>query len=206
MNKIYGYVRVSSKSQIGNNSIENQIAEIMSKYSKCYIYEEQFTGKTTDRPRLKELLSNIDAGDILVVSKLDRLARNLREGIEVIEELFAKGVTIDILNIGIVENTMMGRFFVQTLLAVSEMEREMILERTREGKEIAKLKPGFRDGRPKKFTKDVMDAALDQLTINGGTMSYKEVERRWNISKSTLIRENNRRKSTLIIENKTKNS
>ena len=82
----------------------------------------------------------------------------------------------------------------------------MILERTREGKEIAKLKPGFRDGRPKKFTKDVMDAALDQLTVNGGTMSYKEVERRWNISKSTLIRENNRRKSTLIIENKTKNS
>lgn len=95
---------------------------------------------------------------------------------------------------------MMGRFFVQTLLAVSEMEREMILERTREGKEIAKMKPGFRDGRPKKFTKDVMDAALDQLTVNGGTMSYKEVERRWNISKSTLIRENKKRRLNIMNE------
>ena len=81
-----------------------------------------------------------------------------------------------------------------TMLAVAEMERNLLLERTHAGKEIAKTKAGFRDGRPKKYKKKVMEYALSLLKINGGTMSYKEVERETGISKSTLIRENNIRK------------
>ena len=81
-----------------------------------------------------------------------------------------------------------------TMLAVAEMERNLLLERTHAGKEIAKTKAGFRDGRPKEYKKKVMEYVLSLLKINGGTMSYKEVERETGISKSTLIRENNIRK------------
>lgn len=113
------------------------------------IYKEKFTGIKTDRPQLNELLSKLKEGDKLVVTKLDRLARNTKEGIEIIEKLFAKGVKVHVLNVGFLENTTMGRFFVQTLLAVAEMERNLIIERTQEGKAIAKQQPGFCEGRPK---------------------------------------------------------
>ena len=70
----------------------------------------------------------------------------------------------------------------------------MIVERTQEGKAIAKTKEGFKEGRPRTYTKEQLDNALGMLTINGGSYSYKEVERLLGISKSTLIRENNKRK------------
>ena len=70
----------------------------------------------------------------------------------------------------------------------------MIVERTQEGKAIAKTKEGFKEGRPKKHTKEQLDHALAMLTINGGNKSYKEVERLLGISKSTLIREMRKRK------------
>jgi hypothetical protein len=89
----------------------------------------------------------------LVVTKLDRLARNTKEGIEIVETLFNKGVRVHVLNVGLWENTTMGRFFLQTMLAVAEMERNLITERTQERKAIAKQKGDFRDGRPKKFNK-----------------------------------------------------
>ncbi len=140
------------------------------------------------------MVSKVSKGDILVVTKLDRLARTVKEGIEIIEDLFKKGVAVHVLNVGLLEDTTMGRFFMTTMLAVAEMERNLLLERTHAGKEIAKTKAGFRDGRPKKYKKKVMEYALSLLKINGGTMSYKEVERETGISKSTLIRENNIRK------------
>ena len=61
----------------------------------------------------------------------------------------------------------------------------MILERTREGKEIAKTKPGYKDGRPKKFSKEKIELALSMLSVNEGDKSYKEVERLMGISVST---------------------
>ena len=83
----------------------------------------------------------------------------------------------------------MGQFFITTLLAVAEMERNMIIERTQNGKAIAKLNPEFREGRPKKFNKQQLDNALSMLTINGGTLSYNQVADLLKISKSSLIRE-----------------
>lgn len=191
---IYGYIRVSSKCQIDNNSLEQQASEITSKYDNARIYKEQFTGTKLDRPILNEVLEQLKQGDTLVVTKLDRLARNTKEGIEIIESLFARGVSVHVLNVGLLENTTMGKFFLTTLLAVAEMERNMIIERTQNGKAIAKTKEGFKEGRPKKHTPKQLDHALSLLSINGGTMSYKQVEELTNISKSTLIRENNKRK------------
>lgn len=185
---IIGYCRVSSKGQIDNNSLEQQEREIIEKYNNVEIYKEQYTGTTMDRPVLNEVLDKLNKGDTLVVSKLDRLARTTKEGITIIEMLFNKGVAVHVLNVGLLENTIMGRFFLTTLLAVAEMERNMIIERTRSGKEIARTKKGYKEGRPKMYSKKQIDNALSMLTVNGGIYSYKEVEELVGISKSTLIR------------------
>lgn len=191
--KIIGYARVSSKGQLENNSLEQQEQAILVKYPTAKVMFEQFTGITTDRPILNKIILHLHKGDTLVVTKLDRLARNVKEGITIIENLFNKGVSIHVLNIGLLENTTMGRFFLTTLLAVSEMERNIIVERTQAGKEIARTKSGFKEGRPKKFKEFNIKSALAQLRVNGGSKSYSEVVQDTGISKSTLIRENNRR-------------
>lgn len=191
---IYGYCRVSSRGQLENNSLEQQETEILNKYENVKIIKEQFTGTTTDRPKFNELMNGLKANDILVVTKLDRLARNTEEGIHLVKELFAKGVSVHVLNVGLLEDTTMGKFFLTTLLAVAEMERNTIIERTQTGKAIAKTKEGFKEGRPKAYTDKQLDNALSMLSINGGDKSYNEVAELLGISKSTLIRENNKRK------------
>lgn len=186
---VYGYARVSSKSQLDGNGLEAQLNELTEEYTDIQIYEEQYTGtKVFERPVLKELLSKLEAGDKLVATKLDRIARNTVEGIKIIEQLFEKGVAVHILNIGLLENTTMGKFFLTVLLAVAEMERNTIMERTREGKEIAKQKEGYREGRKKVYSKEHIDHALSMLSINGGSYSYSQVANLLNISKSTLVR------------------
>ncbi|MBO3388423.1 recombinase family protein [Clostridium perfringens] len=195
MGKIIGYCRVSTKGQAKDgNGLESQKTAILNKYSNAEIFEESYTGTKTDRPIFNNVIEELQAGDTLVVSKLDRLARNTVEGIKIVEDLFAKNVAVHVLNVGLLENTTMGKFFLTTMLAVAEMERNTIIERTQEGKAIAKSKEGFKEGRPKAYTKEQLDNALSMLSINGGKHSYKEVEKLLGISKSTLIRENNKRK------------
>lgn len=175
----YGYARVSTIKQ----ELESQIQTLQNEGCNK-ILEEKYTGTTTHRPIFKQLLNKLEEGDTLVVTKLDRLARNTKEGIEIVESLFQKGVRVHVLNVGLLENTTMGRFFLQTMLAVAEMERNLIIERTQEGKSIAKQRDDFKDGRPKKFTKKQIEHALKLLENH----SYKQVEEMTGISKSTLIR------------------
>lgn len=196
MGKIIGYARVSTKSQAKEgNSLEQQKEEILNKYNTAEVFSESYTGTKTDRPIFNKIINELQEGYTLVVTKLDRLARNTVEGIQVIENLFNKSVSVHVLNVGLLENTTMGKFFLTTLLAVAEMERNTIIERTQAGKEIAKAKEGFKEGRPKKFTSKQLDHALSMLSINGGSYSYSEVEEITNISKSTLTRECRKRKN-----------
>ena len=186
MSKIIGYCRVSTKLQAKEgNSLEQQKEEILNKYSNAEIYQESYTGTKTDRPVFNDVVSKLLKGDMLVVTKLDRLARNTVEGIKIVEDLFNKGVSVHVLNVGLLENTTMGKFFLTTLLAVAEMERNTIIERTQAGKEIAKTKEGFKEGRPKKYTKKQLDNAIKMLEEH----SYTEVSEITGISKSTLQRE-----------------
>ena len=150
---VYGYARVSTKSQLDNNSLEQQEQEILAKYDNANVIKEQFTGTTTNRPKFKWLLGKLKENDVLVVCKLDRLARTTEEGIQIVRELFERGVSIHVLNVGLLENTTMGNFFIKTLLAIAEMERNLIVERTQAGKAIAKQNPNFREGRPKVHSK-----------------------------------------------------
>lgn len=194
MGKIYGYARVSTKTQLDGNGLEQQVSEILKIYQNAIIYKESFSGKTMDRPLFKELINKLKDGDILVVTKLDRFCRTVKEGLESIDNLINKGVKIHILNMGVIEDNPIGRLIVTNLLAFAEFERTLIIERTQAGKEIARKKTDFKEGRPKKFTKKQIENALNMLTVNGGIYSYREVEELLGISKSTLIRANNHKK------------
>ena len=130
-----------------------------------------------------------------MVTKLDRFARSMTQGSELVNELIQRGIKVNILNIGMMDNTPASKLIRNIFFSFAEFERDMIVERTQEGKAIAKTKEGFKEGRPKAYTKEQLDHALSMLTVNGGNYSYTEVERLLGISKSTLIRENNKRKS-----------
>ena len=183
---VYGYARVSTLAQ----ELESQL-QALEKEGCTEIYKEKFTGTKTDRPQFNELLDQLQEGDKLIVTKLDRLARNTKEGIEIIEQLFERGVKVHVLNVGLLDNTTMGRFFLQTMLAVAEMERNLIVERTQEGKAIAKQNPNFREGRKPKFSKTQLDHAMNLLENN----SFSQVAEMTNISMSTLKREAKKRKN-----------
>ncbi len=139
MNMIYGYCRVSTKGQAKDgNSLDAQEQEILSRYSDAHIYKEAYTGTTTDRPVFNEVIQQMQKNDMLVVSKLDRLARNTEEGIKIVKNLFLKKCSVHVLNVGLLEDTAMGQFFITTLLAVAELERNQIIERCQTGKAIAR--------------------------------------------------------------------
>ena len=192
MSKIIGYCRVSTKGQLDGNSIEDQKNNILQRYSNAEIVEESYSG-AKERPIFNNVINSLNNGDTLVVTKLDRFCRTTKEGLEYIDKLINKGIKIHILNMGLIEDTPMGRLIVTNLLAFAEFERAMIIERTQGGKIIARQKEGFKEGRPKKYNQDQIDHALGMLTCNGGQYSYKEVERLLGISKSTLIRANRRK-------------
>lgn len=190
---IIGYCRVSTKGQIDGNSFEAQAKNILDRYPSAEIIEESFSA-AKKRPIFNEVIQRLDNGDTLVVTKLDRFCRTVKEGLQYVDELMDKGVRIHILNMGLIEDTPMGRLIVTNLLAFSEFERAMIIERTSAGKAIAKTKSGYKEGRPKAYTEKQISNALSMLTVNGGTHSYNEVAKLLNISKSTLIREQNAKK------------
>lgn len=183
MSKIYGYARVSSRTQIDGNSLENQ-EKLLKEHGAEQIYLEQFTGTKTDRPVFKNLIGKLEKGDTLIVTKLDRFARSTIEGSKLVEELINRGIKVNILNIGIMDNTPGSKLIRNIFFAFAEFERDMIVECTQEGKAIAKQSPDFKEGRPKKYSKKQIEHALG-LLIN---YSYKQVEEMTGISKSTLIR------------------
>lgn len=190
---IIGYCRVSTKGQLEGNSIEEQSSKILERYPNAKIVEESYSG-AKERERFNKVLDELQPNSLLIVTKLDRFCRTTKEGLQYIDMLMNKGVKIHILNMGLIEDTPMGRLIVTNLLAFAEFERAMIIERTQSGKAIAKTKDGFKEGRPKSYTDKQLDNALSMLSINGGDKSYNEVAELLGISKSTLIRENNKRK------------
>lgn len=189
----YGYARVSTRKQLQGNSIEDQRNSLIS--AGCdEVVEEQFTGKIADRPKLDKLLEKLQPGDTFVVTKIDRFARSMIEGCELVKKLLEKNINVHILNIGYMDNSPSSKLIRNIFFAFAEYERDMIIERTQEGKAIARQKEGFKDGRPKKFSKKQLEHALSLLSVNGGSNSYKEVEEITGISISTLQRNQRKEK------------
>lgn len=184
---VYGYARVSTAAQ----ELEAQI-QTLEKNGAMIIYKEKFTGTKTDRPELNKLLKVLQDGDTLMVTKLDRIARSATQGSELVKELIAKGIKVHILNMGLLDNTPASKLIRNIFFAFAEFERDMIVERTQEGKAIARQSPDYREGRKPKYTKKQLDHALGMLESH----SYTQVVELTGISKSTLIRAVKKKKPT----------
>lgn len=181
---IYGYARVSTRGQlVHGNSLEDQKEALLQAGCQTII-TEQYTGTKTNRPKFTALIDYLKAGDTLKVTKLDRFARTAGDGSKIAKELMSRGVTLHILNMGVIDDTSIGRLLLNVLLSFAEFERDMIVERTQSGKAIARTKEGFKEGRPRISTKKT-DYAVS-LIEDGHT--YKEVADTLGISKSTIIR------------------
>lgn len=181
----YAYARVSTRKQFRDgNGLDEQIEKLKAVGFDKLISEE-FTGATTKRPMLDALIANLQHGDTIIVTKLDRLARSTSEGSKLINDLLNRGVAVHILNMGLIDNTPTGKLITNIMLAFAEYERDLIIERTQAGKEIARTKHGFRDGRPPiSWTRK--KAAADLILHQGKT--YKEVEELTGLSRATLAR------------------
>ena len=136
---VYGYARVSTKKQAKDgNSLEVQEAALKAAGAQK-IYSDTYTGTVTDRPELESLMGILKYGDTLVVTKLDRIARSTMQGLQLVQELVKKGVTVNVLNMGALSDKPEDALRLTMFLAFAQYERDMILQRTREGKEIASV-------------------------------------------------------------------
>jgi len=180
---VYGYARVSTKGQDKyGNSLKDQIATL--KDAGCtVIFSDSFTGTKMNRPEFNELLKAVKPGDVVVVTKLDRFARTATDGAKLIRGLVDRGVVVNVLNMGIADNTPMGKLMVTMLLAFAEFERDMIIERTSAGKAVKRASdPDWKEGRKRiempdfeKFLEKQKDGSMtvqeccDQLGISRAT-------------------------------------
>lgn len=152
----YGYARVSTRGQATHgNSLEEQVSRLKEEGCET-IVEEQYTGTTTNRPKFSKMIDELKQGDTIVVTKLDRFARSAAEGSNVVKELQGRGVKVHVLNMGLIDDSNVGHLIANILFSFAEFERDMIVERTQEGKARARTKAGFHEGRPKSSAKSVL--------------------------------------------------
>ena len=183
--KIYGYARVSTYGQAAHgNSLEEQKRQLR-KAGAEEIFADVFTGKTTERPELQKLVDRLKNGDTLIVTKLDRLGRSVAQASALITKLIDAGITVNVLNVGVLSNDSVSVLLRNILLSFAQFERDMIVERTQEGRAIARQRDGYREGRPKKYTRAQIEHAIDLLDDH----SYKQVVEMTGISRATLARE-----------------
>lgn len=136
-----GYARVSTTDQ----NLESQLEQL--KTAGCgKIYQEKASGVKVDRAELAAMLEYCREGDTVVVCKLDRIARSTAHLLMIVDGLEKKGVAFKVLNINLDTSTPTGKLMLSMLAAIGQFEREMMLERQREGVEIAK-KAGKYTGR-----------------------------------------------------------
>ena len=177
----YGYARVSNTDQ----KLENQI-DLLKSAGADKIFREKYTGTTTQRPEFQKLLNELEANDTLIVTKLDRFARNTTEALELIQKLFKQNIKVNILNMGVIDNTPTGQLIFTIFSAFAQFERDLIVTRTQEGKMYAREHdPNFREGRPRTYSDEQIQLAYE-LRQQG--MTYKMIARKTGISERTQQR------------------
>lgn len=177
MGELVGYARTSTLDQ--KTGFEAQISEL-EKIGCHKVFKEQVSA-TGQRQRLAQTLDYIREDDTLVVTKLDRLARSVRHLGEIVEMLENKGAMLRILNLNLDTGSPTGKLMLNMLGSVAQFEREMMLERQREG--IAKAKAeGKYKGRPKSFDAD----EVKKLRADG--VSVKEITETLGISRASVYR------------------
>lgn len=180
---LIGYARVSTTDQ----NPELQIDELQE--AGCeQIYQDKISGSIRDRPELTACLKALRNGDTLIIWRLDRLARSLRDLIEIVENLTARGVGVRSLHDPIDTASATGNLVFQIFGALSEFERRLVQERVNAGLKAAR-KRGRIGGRPPKLTKDQVRQA--RILIDGGE-SLGSVAQHFNVNRTTLYRHLNK--------------
>lgn len=174
-----GYIRVSTldqNSDLQRNALNSANCE--------HIFEDRMSGKIASRPGLKRALKQIKKGDTLVVWKLDRLGRSVKNLIALISELHERGAHFRSLTDSIDTSSAMGRFFFHVMSALAEMERELIVERTLAGLAAARAQ-GRIGGRPKALNPPQREQ-IRRLLAKGH--SRRQLAALYDIGLSTLYR------------------
>lgn len=184
---VFAYLRVSTKDQ----TTEQQLAQIQSAgylIEKDRVYVEHgVSGKVPalQREQFSKLTERMDSGDSLVVTKLDRLGRDMLDVIATIRDLTDRGVSISILGLGTLDGSPQAKLTLALLAAISEYERDLISERTKA--KLAKLKAdGVKLGRPVKATDDTLRQKAEALFAQN--MSWRKVAGELGVALSTLQR------------------
>lgn len=175
---IVGYARVSTTDQ--DTAMQT---DALKKAGCDRIYEESKSGKSKDRPELNRCLDVLREGDVLVVWRLDRLGRSLKDLIEVVSELESKGIGFQSLNESIDTTSPSGKLIFHVFAALSEFERSLIQERTKAGLAAARAR-GRKGGRPKKLTRDQIRKA--KAMLSDPMMTKSEVAKHFGVSRVTL--------------------
>ena len=175
-----GYARVSTRDQDAAMQAEALGAAGCEK-----VFEETASGAQKDRPQLIKVIEFLRKGDVLVVWKLDRLARSLKQLIETVEELESRGIGFVSLTESIDTTTPGGRLIFHVFGALAEFERELIRERTNAGLKSAKAR-GVKLGRPKALEDDALGVA--RALLKSGDMTAAQVAAHVGVSRATLYR------------------
>jgi len=178
-----GYARVSTADQ----NLDLQF-NALTDYGCTTIYQEKISGKNTDRPELKNLLATLRKGDQVVVWKLDRLGRSLRDLVDLVAVFNEKGVNFVSLHDHIDTTTATGRFTFNIFASLAEFEREIIRERTKAGLVAAKAR-GKKGGRPSGLSLEKLQLAMTALDLHDtGKYSILEISKRLQIPIATCYR------------------
>jgi len=177
---LYGYARVSTNGQ----DLSAQDAELMA--AGCAkVFKEKISGTKTDRPELAKLIRRLEEGDVLVIVRLDRLARSTKDLLNVLDEIGKRGAGFRSLrDTWAGTTTPHGRLMLTILGGLAEFERSLIVARTGEGRKRAKDR-GVKFGRPRKLTPHQRQEALQRLAAGETQM---DVARSFNLSSSTISR------------------
>ncbi len=176
---LIGYARVSTQDQ----HLELQI-EALNHAGCAKIFDDKISGSRAERPGLTKALEQLRAGDTLVVWKLDRLGRSVKNLVDLVSQLHGLGVHFKSLTDAIDTSTPSGRFFFHVMASLAEMERELTVERTRAGLEVAR-KLGRVGGRKRQMTDSKIESAK-KLLSNG--VPPRDVAHNLGVSVPTLYR------------------
>jgi DNA invertase Pin-like site-specific DNA recombinase len=177
-----GYARVSTKDQ--NLSVQHEALE---KEGCTKIYEEKISGKNTNRPELKKMMEQLRKGDTVVIWKLDRLGRSLRDLVNLVQQIQDKGAGLKSLNDHIDTTTPQGKLTFHLFAALAEFERDIISERTKAGLAYARAR-GRKGGRPKGLSKEAQDKAIIAASLYKQGKSVQKICDHLGFSKTTLYR------------------
>lgn len=190
MSRKIGYARVSTSEQ----NLDMQL-DALNKIGCDEIFTDKMSGcRSENRIGLQNCLNFLDEGDTLIIYKLDRLARSLKDLISIVESLKARNIGVISIHDNIDTSTIQGTLFFQIFGAFAEFERNLICERTRAGLESARNR-GKLGGRPIKMTTSKIDTAKTLLETG---MSPSNVAKQLGISRSTLYSHLNSNSSVII--------